>query len=137
MYNTVTGDIMLSYYKTYLILLIKKVIHSFLTPFCILILNLNVFNKYQAHLLRTWYYPKKRSLIDKILYYPFFIAWINRIYLKEPDPLKREELKAQCMGSSAGAEWAKYYDSFPITDEDIKGSKVGGPHDLNNNIFYC
>ncbi len=113
---------MLSYYSTIIQLEIKKVVHFFLKLICIPILKLNKFKNYRTHLLRTWNYLNERNLIDKILYYPFFILWTNKIYLKEKNPVRREHLKEQCMGSSTGANWAKYYDQNPISDSDVESS---------------
>ncbi len=113
---------MFSYYWTIILLFIKKVAHPILMIFCIPIVKVKLFKNYRNHLISTWLYPNKRTLIDKILYYPFHMAWIKYEYLVEKDPVIREQLKEPWMGGSTGADWAKYYNLKPITDNDIEQS---------------
>jgi hypothetical protein len=65
-------------------------------------------------LLATWATPLRRGMLDRVLFKPVFLDWLQNIYLAEPDPEKREAMKAVCMGGDAGTAWADHYEATPI-----------------------
>ena len=76
------------------------------------------FLEYRNFLLSTWYNSKERNFFDNLLY-PFMISvFLQKIYLGELNPDKREELKSLCMDGLSGRNWAEYYYNKPF-DEDI------------------
>jgi hypothetical protein len=61
-----------------------------------------------------WFTPKKRKGARARLYSILFNYWIRFDYLREPDPDKRESLKALAMGGTSGRDRAKCYDDEPL-----------------------
>ena len=66
------------------------------------------------NLLSTWQRPLSRNGINSFFFEGVFKHWINKIYLKETNPDRREDLKDICMGGESGAEWAQIYENQPV-----------------------
>jgi len=66
------------------------------------------------NLLSTWQRPLSRNGITSFFFEWVFNQWINKVYLKETNPDRRETLKDIFMGGDSGAEWAQTYESRPV-----------------------
>ena len=81
--------------------------------------------RYRDRLLSTWQNPEKRAVLDRFLFPHVFHVWFRLVYLREPDPDKREELKILAMGGESGRKWAEYYESKPLDlDSKIRTSTL-------------
>lgn len=96
---------------------LARIYHAPLSLICFAICKLPSLSHYKKHLLSTWADVKKRKGIDNFLFNRFFSIWIKFEYLKERNPDKRENLKELSMGGSSGKEWAKYYNTNPISSD--------------------
>lgn len=70
--------------------------------------------QWRDDLLRTWAQPAARSWLGNALFDDMFAQWMSDVYLAEPDPDRREALKAICMGGASGTAWADHYEATPI-----------------------
>lgn len=69
-------------------------------PLALIFFRLPLLSRYGNRLISTWYNPKGMSKLDHFLYPAIHHSWVNYVYLREPDPDKREELKSIAMGGS-------------------------------------
>ena len=106
-----------------------KGLKSLLRPpyiFCKFCVGFVVWNsplsRYGEFLLSTWNDREKRSAWDDLLYPCVYNYWLERIYLKESDPDRAEELKQLAMGGNSGKNWAAMYEKKAL-DFNLK---VGG-----------
>ncbi|MFH1724211.1 MAG: class I SAM-dependent methyltransferase [Elusimicrobiota bacterium] len=76
---------------------------------------------YKDYLLSTWTNPERRSKLDHFFFRAVFAYWLEREYLKEEDPDKRESMKSPLMGGDAGEVWASHYADQPIDLEERIG----------------
>lgn len=76
--------------------------------------NMRPVARYKRYLLSTWADGDRRNVVDSIIYPIVFEAWVQKIYLRQKDPDRREELKSVAMGGSNGEMWAQEYDSRPL-----------------------
>ena len=90
-------------------------------PVALFFFRMPFFNRYGNHLISTWYNTKGMSKLDKALYPMVFYSWITYIYLREPNPDIREELKSIAMGGESGKNWANAYNLKELS----LNSKVG------------
>jgi hypothetical protein len=87
-------------------------------PIC----RLRFLRPYKNRLLATWHVQGKRDGLGRVLFAPVVYSWFHDEYLREPDPNKREEMKALLMGGESGRNWADTYNARPIDFRERVGA---------------